>query len=774
MNDLPLPQYNYPAGTIIEIDGRPHRPPVQHIPGRLTIIDCHTGQPFLVPDGNGGTMMPTHDDFDRLLIDDRIEVKFAQNVLASRALATKAEWDLSDLEKFDPGIRKVIAQVELLDSNGVKNGVLAIAKGLAEHWTKELQEQFGDPDRPENIKRWRMKSGKPGARDLRLLVRLSGNVARRPHDAEIPKEIRTKHAMAAMAAPDRINMKAAFSLAQTELIEVNEGRSALYCKPETPYPLFSYATFRRDCIAIDGSEFVAERDGKQMVESAMRGGGKPLTASRILEKVIIDHTPLDAFVVVDLERDVVAGRPWLTLAIDVYSRAIVAWVITFRPPSYWTVCECLRRMNLPKRPPAADANRYSILKRICGKPTELVLDNAGEFTGHGLEDAAKCGSFSVRFCPIKKPRYRAIGERAIGTFQRRMLEHLPGATRPIAETDRSGHDAPDKAVATMNELEALANKTAAEYHVEPHEGINNLQPALLWQRSANRHGIDVMADLRRFRLETFETKSNVKVTKSGVRIFNGLRYHCAIGVPRLINNCLRFEPRRQKRVDATIHTKIKFDPDNIAVIHVWDKTTKTYVDLKCADETYADGMPLWFHKELVELAKADATGAPKSSATSRRKSKPQKADAELKRIADTGDDEITPKGFNTEAERLESRARRIAAIRAIKPGARHRERLTLARLYDIPRVRAITGNIVHLDTDFARSATTDDFIAHDVSALTMLDQEILAPRPGVAAARPRTGKGDRRALGAPRKSEVPFDQKTSATATRSRRRNARG
>ncbi|MFD1787075.1 hypothetical protein ACFSC3_05765 [Sphingomonas floccifaciens] len=212
--------------------------------------------------------------------------------------------------------------------------------------------------------------------------------------------------------------------------------------------------------------------------------------------------------------------------------------------------------KLPKRPPPQDAARYPILVRICGKPNELILDNAAEFTGHGLEDAARSGSFSVRFCPIKAPRYRAIGERAMGTIPRLMLEHLPGATMPIAYTRRSEHDAEDLAVATMNEIEAIANKAIADYHTDLHDGLNNLQPALVFQKSANRHGIDVMADVWRWRLETMETRQNVTVSKSGVRIFGGLRYYDQEGVKRLIDNCLRFEPRRQARVDAAIHTKV--------------------------------------------------------------------------------------------------------------------------------------------------------------------------------------------------------------------------
>ena len=764
MTDQNLPKYNYPVGTIISIDGRPHKPPVYAVPGRLMLMDCHTGQPFLISDGQGGTVLPTDDDYDRLTIDDRIEVALPENVVASRLLASTAEFDMSDLEAFDPGLRKSIIQVELLDATGVKNGAKAIAEGLAKHWTPALRDEFGEPDNAHTIKRWRSERGKPGARLPKLMVRLSGKVPRAPYLDDTAEEIRQKHALDTVQT--KRPMTAGYALAATELRDVNMGRSVLYPKPAQPYPIFSYDAFRRSCVAQRGSDTVVARDGKELVESTMRGGGQPLTAARILEKVIIDHTPLAAFLIIDVERDIVAGMPWLTLATDVHSRAVVSSMITFRPPSYSTVCEVLRRMNLPKRPPPVDAERYPVLKRICGKPTEIILDNASEFTGHGIEDAAKSAGISVRWCPIKAPRYRAIGERMNGTIERKMLEHLPGAAGTIPENRRSGHDGQDYAAVTINEIEALCNKAIAELHTEINEGIG-CQPALMWQRSANRHGIDVMGDVRRFRLDTLDVQQNVRITKSGARMFNGLRYFCHSGVPRLIDNNLRFEPRRQAKVDASVVTKVKFDPENIAVVHAWDKTTNTYVELKCQDETYADGMPLWFHRDLVSLARREATAEPEETAKPRAKRLAQTADGDipppsLRRLSHIDQDEAAPKGFNTEAERLEARSRRIAAVRNIAPGAKHRERKTLARLYEIPRLRQITGNIVHLDTDYAASASIDDFISHDSASLTGLDAEILAPR-SVPRRKSRPGRFDREGRVDTRDAGSPRDVKTSGT-----------
>lgn len=579
------------------------------------------------------------------------------------------------------------------------------------------------------------------------MVRLGGNVPRAPYLDAVPEEIKQKHALDAVQTRGRTSTY--YALAAAELRDVNEGRSTLYAKPDEPYPIFSYDTFRRARNALDGSDSMAARDGKQMVQAVMRGGGKPLTAGRILEKVIIDHTPLSAFLVIDPDRDIVAGKAWLTFAIDVHSRAILAWVVTYKPPSYWTVCEVLRRMNLPKRVPPSMALRYPGLVRICGKPVEILLDNASEFTGHGLEDAAKSASFSVCFCPIRMPRYRAIVERVHATIEGKMLEELPGATGTITYRRKSGHDPEDLACVVIDEIEALANWAIAEYHTEVHEGIGT-QPALKWQRSANTHGIDVMGDTRRFRLDTLDVRTNVKVTKSGVRIFNGLRYFCHTGVPRLIDNNLRHEPRRQARVDATIHTKIKFDPEDISVIHAWDKTTKSYVELKCQDETYADGMPLWFHEDLVRLAKGESTAEPPETAKPRAKrtrTVPEGVvEPRLRRLSDADNDVAAPRGFNTEAERLEARARRIAFIRDIAPGARRRKRDTLARLYETPRLRRITGNIVHLDTDYGKAVEDSDYISNDPSSLTTLDAELRAERPEKTEKK-RTARHDRRDAG---------------------------
>ena len=66
-----------------------------------------------------------------------------------------------------------------------------------------------------------------------------------------------------------------------------------------------------------------------------------------LAVVQIDHTKLDVVVVDERERHAL-GRPWLTLAIDVYSRCIAGFYLSLDPPGINSVGLCLAHAVLPK------------------------------------------------------------------------------------------------------------------------------------------------------------------------------------------------------------------------------------------------------------------------------------------------------------------------------------------------------------------------------------------------------------------------------------------
>jgi len=137
---------------------------------------------------------------------------------------------------------------------------------------------------------------------------------------------------------------------------INAGQHPSIDPSELPLKTASQRTVRRRFDILRSSLTLPSVIEQEAQKQDWLGAGKSLTADFVMQRVIIDHTEVDAHVICP-KLEMVLGRPWLTIAIDVKSRAIVGHVITFFAPSNWTVGEILRRIVLPKRPPRALAER---------------------------------------------------------------------------------------------------------------------------------------------------------------------------------------------------------------------------------------------------------------------------------------------------------------------------------------------------------------------------------------------------------------------------------
>ena len=74
-----------------------------------------------------------------------------------------------------------------------------------------------------------------------------------------------------------------------------------------------------------------------------------ITAPRPLAVCQIDHTPADIhFVEVVNDAGVFVGRPYLTIVVDVFSRAILGFCLTIEKPSSLSVALCLAQALCPK------------------------------------------------------------------------------------------------------------------------------------------------------------------------------------------------------------------------------------------------------------------------------------------------------------------------------------------------------------------------------------------------------------------------------------------
>ncbi|CAN5171394.1 hypothetical protein BH10PSE3_BH10PSE3_09340 [soil metagenome] len=94
----------------------------------------------------------------------------------------------------------------------------------------------------------------------------------------------------------------------------------------------------------------------------------------------MDHTPVDNVVVMNIGQRLPMGRPTLTILIDVRTRCVVGWVVSYEPSSLYSATECIKRASRPKLALLAGASRYRPMANIFGRFDEIVVDNGKELT----------------------------------------------------------------------------------------------------------------------------------------------------------------------------------------------------------------------------------------------------------------------------------------------------------------------------------------------------------------------------------------------------------
>lgn len=134
------------------------------------------------------------------------------------------------------------------------------------------------------------------------------------------------------------------------------------------------------------------RDGRKAASEAFSPiEGEFPGADWPLAVVQIDHTKLDIILVDDHHRRSI-GRPWITLAIDVFSRMVAGFYVSFDPPGALATGLCVAHAVLPKEQWLAKRD-IDAEWPVWGFPKTLHMDNAKEFRGLMLQRA--CAEYGI-------------------------------------------------------------------------------------------------------------------------------------------------------------------------------------------------------------------------------------------------------------------------------------------------------------------------------------------------------------------------------------------
>ncbi|MPQ45546.1 DDE-type integrase/transposase/recombinase [Marinifilum sp. N1E240] len=192
-------------------------------------------------------------------------------------------------------------------------------------------------------------------------------------------------------------------------------------------------------------------------------------ATHPLAIVQIDHTPVD-IILVDEQNRKPYKKPYLTCAIDVYSRVVVGFYLSFDSPGVLATGICLSNSILPKEIWLEKRNIKA--EWPCwGVMDTIHLDNAKEFKSKSLRKICKNYGINIVYRPVGSPHYGGHIERLLGTFSKE-IHNLPGTTFSNVQ-ERKRYQSEKNSSFTLKEFEKwLAIYITKIYHIRTHSAIN--------------------------------------------------------------------------------------------------------------------------------------------------------------------------------------------------------------------------------------------------------------------------------------------------------------
>ncbi|HDS1765331.1 DDE-type integrase/transposase/recombinase [Pseudomonas putida] len=198
-----------------------------------------------------------------------------------------------------------------------------------------------------------------------------------------------------------------------------------------------------------------------------------------LHRIQIDHSPADVIIVDDIHRHSI-GRPWVTMAIDMYSRMVVGYYISLEAPSAVSVAMCLVQAMLPKH---EWLNHHSVVGEwpVWGKPHEIHSDNGPDFKAKALIQSCTAHGIDRQFRPRKKPHWGGHIE-SLMEGNAKVFSKLAGATQRNPE-DRGDVNSDKEATMSFDALEAWLIHTILIYNNKPHSGLEFKPPIKMWSEA---------------------------------------------------------------------------------------------------------------------------------------------------------------------------------------------------------------------------------------------------------------------------------------------------
>lgn len=359
---------------------------------------------------------------------------------------------------------------------------------------------------------------------------------------------------------------------------------------EKPLAAPSRSTVHRRLDKLDASTELQARHGKRAAKKALAQYGQMARPERPLERVEIDHTPVDV-ILVDAEDGLPLGRPTLTSVMDVATCYPLGYYLGFEPPSYLTVCEALGHAFKPKGDVCAS---YGTAHQwiAYGLPRTLAVDNGREFKGVSMEDACLSLGILLQYMPKMTPHFKGSVERLFRTQNSGLFHTLDGTT--FANIfERGDYRSLEVAKLTLGDIDSALHIFLLDYYAERfHEGLQGI-PARRWER--------FLADGFQPRLPANVDDVNILLG----RVLTRTLFHYGVEIDSLRYNHPSLAHLRDRLQTNEQQVKVKYHPGDISRVFIYNPFDRHYLEVPAADQTYAQGLSLWKHQLIRTFLKRE-------------------------------------------------------------------------------------------------------------------------------------------------------------------------
>lgn len=355
-------------------------------------------------------------------------------------------------------------------------------------------------------------------------------------------------------------------------------------------PQVSYQTFKNRIQREQPYSVALARHGKYYADKLYNYYQSVDMPTRILERVEMDHTPLDLILLHD-ELLVPLGRAHLTLLVDIFSGCIIGFHLGFKHPSYVSASKAIIHAT-KKKDYILDLPIEFENKWFCeGKIENLVVDNGAEFWSKSLEDSCLEAGINVVFNKVKKPWLKPFVERKFGEIIQGIVGWVPGKTFSNV-LEKEDYNPEKDAVMRFSVFVEELHRWIVDVHNASADSRKTRIPNLYWKKSyevlpplkllpENEHNFTIVMGSIHHR----------KLTSKGIK-FKHIDYD---------STALAQYRKEYPQTKTSAIKKIKVDPDDISTIYIYLEELEGYIEVPSKDSKgYTHKLSLCEHEKLVK------------------------------------------------------------------------------------------------------------------------------------------------------------------------------